>query len=184
MGILTNKKMEKLLFKEEQKFGSPSLYISMGFVYAAPTAIFLYAFYQQFVLKIPFGNKPMSDTGLLILAALIFIVLIGSAYLLFGSKLKTTVTNKKLTITFKPLTGKTISFYKTNIDRYEIRKYKPTMEYGGYGIKQGKKGIGKAYNVSGKIGIQLYLKDGKKVLIGTQRGDALLRAMKKMMEIN
>ncbi len=156
----------------------------MTLVYAAPIIIFLYAFYQQFVLKIPFGNKPMSDSGLLILAALILIVLIGSAYLLFGSKLTTTVTNKNLFITFKPLTGKTINFDKTNIKRYEIREYKPTMEYGGHGVKQGKKGIGKAYNVSGKIGLQLYLQDGKKVLIGTQRGDALLRAMKKMMEIN
>jgi len=176
--------MEKIFFKEEQKFGSPGLYISMGLIYASPTAIFMYAFYQQFVLKIPFGNKPMSDTGLLILAFLIFVVLIGSAYLLFGSKLITTVTNKNLTITFKPLTGKTITFDKTNIDRYEMRVYKPTMEYGGYGVKQGKKGVGKAYNVSGKVGLQLYLVDGKKVLIGTQRGDALLRAMRKMIEIN
>ena len=176
--------MGKILFKEEQKFGSPGLYISMGLVYATPTAIFMYAFYQQFVLKIPFGNKPMSDTGLLILAFLIFAVLIGSAYLLFGSKLITTVTNENLIITFKPLTGKTISFDKTNINRYEIREYKPTMEYGGYGVKQGKKGVGKAYNVSGKIGLQLYLKDGKKILIGTQRGDALLRAIGKMIEIN
>ena len=176
--------MNKILFKEEQKFGSPGLYISMGLIYATPTAIFLYAFYQQFILKIPFGNKPMSDTGLLIMASLIFVVLIGSAYLLFGSKLITTVTNENLVITFKPLTGKTISFDKTNIDKYEIREYKPTMEYGGYGVKQGKKGVGKAYNVSGKVGLQLYLKDGKKILIGTQRGDALVRAMGKMIEIN
>ena len=176
--------MKKLFFKEKQKFGSPGLYISMGLIYATPTAIFMYAFYQQFVLKIPFGNKPMSDTGLLIMASLIFVVLIGSAYLLFGSKLITTVTNQNLIITFKPLTGKTISFDKTNINRYEIREYKPTMEYGGYGVKSGKKGVGKAYNVSGKVGLQLYLKDGKKILIGTQRGDALLRAMGKMIETN
>ena len=176
--------MNKILFKEEQKFGSSGLYISMGLIYATPTAIFLYAFYQQYVLKIPFGDKPMSDTGLLIMASLIFVVLIGSAYLLFGSKLITTVSNKNLIITFKPLTGKTISFNSTNIERYELREYKPTKEYGGYGVKQGKKGVGKAYNVSGKTGLQLYMKDGKKVLIGTQRADALLRAMKKMMEIN
>jgi len=176
--------MERIFFKEEQKFGSPGLYISMGLVYATPTSIFLYAFYQQFILGIPFGNKPMSDTGLLIMAFLIFAVLIGSAYLLFGSKLITTVTDKNLIVTFKPLTGKTIKFDKTNIEKYEIREYKPTREYGGYGIKQGKKDAGKAYNVSGKVGVQLYLKDGKKVLIGTQRGDALVRAMKKMMEIS
>jgi hypothetical protein len=176
--------MKKILFKEEQKFGSPGLYISMGLIYATPTAIFFYAFYQQFVLKIPFGNKPMSDTGLLIMALLIFVVLIGSAYLLFGSKLITTVTNQYLSITFKPLTGKTINFDSSNINKYEIRDYKPTKEYGGYGVKQGKRGIGKAYNVSGKTGLQLFMKDGSKVLIGTQRADAMLRAVEKMMKNN
>jgi len=49
-------------------------------------------------------------------------------------------------------------------------------------MKQGKKGVGKAYNVRGNIGLQLYLQDGKKVLIGTQRGDAFLRAINKLME--
>ncbi|MFK5854786.1 MAG: hypothetical protein QM503_01560 [Bacteroidota bacterium] len=173
--------MRKILFKEEQKFGSPSLYISMGFIYAIPTFIFLYAFYQQFVLKVPFGNEPISDNGLLIMAFSIFAVLIGSAYLLFGSKLITVVNSESILITFKPLTGKKISFAKSEIEKFEIREYKPTKEYGGYGVKQGKKRIGKAYNVSGKIGLQLYLKDGKKVLVGTQRGDALLRAMNKMI---
>ena len=71
---------------------------------------------------------------------------------------------------------------KFEIDRFEIREYKPIKEYGGWGMKQGKKGVGKAYSVSGNIGLQLYLTNGKKVLIGTQRRDAMLRAIRKMME--
>ncbi len=41
---------------------------------------------------------------------------------------------------------------------------------------------GSAFNVKGNIGLQLYLKNGKKVLFGTQRPDALKRAMDKMMK--
>jgi hypothetical protein len=44
------------------------------------------------------------------------------------------------------------------------------------------KGI--TYNIMGHIGLQLYLSDGKKLLIGTQRPEAMKRAMKKLMEEN
>ena len=174
--------MAKVLFKEEQKFGSQSLYLSMGIIYAIPITIFIIAFYYQFILKQPWGDKPISDTGLLVTALLIFAVIIISAFLLFGSKLVVEVTNETINITFWPYFKKGISYSMTDIERYEIRKYKPIKEYGGWGVKQGKKGVGKAYNVRGNIGLQLYLKDSKKVLVGTERGDALLRAMKKMME--
>ena len=46
------------------------------------------------------------------------------------------------------------------------------LEYGGWGLKGGllwKKSKGIAINVSGNIGIQLELKNGKKLLIGTQK---------------
>lgn len=53
-----------------------------------------------------------------------------------------------------------------------VRKYDPIGDYGGWGLKGGalwnsKKG--KAINVSGDIGIQLELKNSKKLLIGTQK---------------
>lgn len=176
--------MNKIFFKEEQKFGSRPLYLIMGAIYAIPTTIFLYAFYQQFVLKQPWGDKPMSDSGLILTAILVLAVLLISSLLLFGSKLSVEVTNENLQFTFKPFINKTINYQKSDIEKFEIREYKPIKEYGGWGIKQGIKSIGKAYNVRGNIGLQLYLKNGKKVLIGTQRGDSLNRAMKKMMEAN
>ncbi len=176
--------MNKIFFKEEQGFGSGPLYLIMIVIYTIPFFLSLYAFYHQFVLKQQWGGKPMSDTGLIIMVLLVFVVLIVSGFLLFGSKLSVEVTNESLRFTFKPFINKQISYYKSDIERYEIREYKPIREYGGWGIKQGLKSIGKAYNVKGNIGLQLYLKSGKKVLIGTQRGDALKRAMKKMMEIN
>lgn len=177
-------KMNKIYFKEEQKFGSRLLYLIMGVIYAIPIVIFLYAFYQQFVLEQQWSDKPMSDFGLLLTSILVFAIIIISGFLLFGSKLAVEVSNKSLQFTFKPFVNKPIRYFKSDIKRYEIRKYKPIKEYGGWGIKQGMKSIGRAYNVKGNIGLQLYLNNGKKVLIGTQRGEALNRAMRKMMDIN
>ena len=52
-----------------------------------------------------------------------------------------------------------------------IRNYDPIGDYGGWGIKGGllwgKKG--KSVTISGDIGIQLKLKNGKLLLIGTQK---------------
>ena len=36
--------------------------------------------------------------------------------------------------------------------------------------------------IKGKTGVQLYLKDGSKLLIGTQRAEAIRRAMDKIMK--
>ncbi len=176
--------MEKVIFKEVQKFGSMPLYLSMGVIYLGTIVFFIYAFYSQFILNEPVGDKPLTDKGLILSASLVLAVLLVSGFFLFGSKLVTIITKKDIRITFKPILQKAIIYKPDEIERFEIRKYKPIKEYGGWGVKQGKKKVGKAYNVHGNIGLQLNLISGKKVLIGTQRQNALLRAMKKMMENN
>jgi hypothetical protein len=57
------------------------------------------------------------------------------------------------------------------IQQDEIRTYQPLKEYGGWGLRYGRSG--KAYTISGKNGLQLYLKNGKKVLIGTHLAQEL-----------
>jgi len=54
-----------------------------------------------------------------------------------------------------------------NLEKAYTRKYLPITEYGGWGYRIGLKG--KAINIRGNHGIQLMLKSGKKLLLGTQR---------------
>jgi hypothetical protein len=58
---------------------------------------------------------------------------------------------------------------------YYAREYRPLLEYGGWGIRCGKNG--KAYNVSGKKGLQIIFKNGKKLLIGSQNPEELVAAI-------
>jgi len=51
--------------------------------------------------------------------------------------------------------------------------------YGGWGIKRRNKND-KCYTVSGKLGLRLKLVNGKTILIGTQRKEALIHAMAKL----
>lgn len=176
--------MVKVFYTEKQTFGSLSLYLSMGAIYLASVLIFGYGIYQQIYLKEPWGSKPMGDSGLLVASVLVLVILMVSAYLLFGSSLVTIVDRDSLKIVFWPYFRKHKIFDRSNIEKFEIREYKPLKEYGGWGVKIGLKGKSVAYNVRGKVGLQLYMKDGKKVLVGTQRGDALLHSMNKMMGDN
>ena len=174
--------MRNKLYTEEQKFGSPALLASMGIIYLVPIGILLYGVYKQIFLGEPYGDEPLSNSGLIIMTVFVSLIIVISAYLLFGSKLTTTINDGSIAITFKPFIRTPVVFRSSEIDKYEVRKYRPIKEYGGWGIKVGLKKYGRAYNVRGKIGLQLYLTDGKKVLIGTQREEAIARAMKKMME--
>lgn len=62
--------------------------------------------------------------------------------------------------------------WKTIKEAY-IREYSPIGEYGGWGLRIGLFGEGKAYNVSGNIGLQLVFNDNKKLLIGTQKSEEI-----------
>ena len=60
----------------------------------------------------------------------------------------------------------------------EVRQYKPLSEYGGWGLRYGSSG--KAYNVSGNIGIQLHFKDGSTLLIGTNKKEEVEVVLKQI----
>ena len=57
----------------------------------------------------------------------------------------------------------------------QVRRYSPVGEYGGWGLRRGPSGA--AYNVSGDLGLQLVLHDGRRLLIGTRQPDALWAAI-------
>lgn len=98
-------------------------------------------------------------------------------YLFYTLRLITHVDAKGIYIRFYPLPGKIIDY--AEVESCIARTYRPLREYGGWGIKYGRGG--KAYNISGDRGAQLVMKDGKRVLIGSQHADELSRAINKYL---
>lgn len=145
----------KINFQEEQKFTQWWLWVILIL-----TGIFpIFGMYKQFVLGESFGNKPMSDLGLL-LFSLIIITING---LFFFMKLKTTMDKNGIQIHFFPFT-------KKRVEWNEIKHMK-VLNYGfvgGWGVRLWTK-YGTVYNVKGNIGLAIELKNGKKFLIGTQK---------------
>ena len=53
--------------------------------------------------------------------------------------------------------------------------YRPLLDYGGWGIRFGRGG--RAYSMVGDQGVQLVMRDGSRILIGSQRPEALAGAI-------
>ena len=111
--------------------------------------------------------KSMESSELVI--ALSVVILAPAIIFLF--KLKTRIDEKGIHYRFIPFHLKTQLIPWSDIDKIYVRNYDPISEYGGWGIKGGSlwnKKKGTAVNVKGDVGIQLELKNNKKLLIGTQ----------------
>ena len=119
--------------------------------------------------------------GMIVLGIIMFVMMVGLTILFYKMKLITKISPDGLYYTYPPMVSKEKFISKAEISKYEIRKYNPNMEYSGHGVKKGRRKSGKAYTVSGRIGLQLYLTDGQKILIGTKRKEAMKYAMNKMM---
>lgn len=100
---------------------------------------------------------------------IVFIIIALSILLLLSIKLKTKINEQGVYYQYFPnnLNEKHISW--ADIDQCYIKKHNSIRTFGGYGYKRcyiNKKGL--IMNLGGKHGIQLVLKNGKKILIGTQ----------------
>lgn len=171
--------MKKLLFKEEQEFDKRLLSVLTILSVSAAAIPFIRGIYFLSVENPPDDN-PM-NTGGLIISGVMVLVMAFIFTMLFRAKLKTKITADKLSVSFPPLKRKWRDIYPGEIKKYELRKYHPKREYGGRGIKRRLR-KGSAWTVSGRIGLQLYMKDGKRFLIGTQKKQAMEHAMQKLME--
>lgn len=69
----------------------------------------------------------------------------------------------------------------SEIQNVEVRDFKPFQEYGGWGNRRGKSG--RSYTIKGKVGIQFLMKDGQKILFGTQQKVAVGSFLKEKFKV-
>ncbi len=174
--------MERSFFREEQRFSNVWLYVFVVIVFTIAMAPTVIALHGQLVLGIPDGEDPSSNEALLVLLFVLLVMFVLALLLFNKMKLVTEVKNEGFFYKYPPFIIKFKVIRKEEIEKYEVRKYSPIREYSGWGIRYSWGKSGRAYNVKGNIGLQLYMVDGKKILFGTQRGDAIRRAMDKMMK--
>ncbi len=105
-----------------------------------------------------------------ILSILVILALFLGFWYVF--KLETSIDERGITYRFIPFHIKSRFRSWGEIKSATVRKYNPIREYGGWGyrISFTKR---KALTTKGKIGIQLYFKDGNELLLGTQHPEKI-----------
>jgi hypothetical protein len=142
---------------------------------AFPPAALLFITIRQVVFHHPWGSKPLSNGGLIFLSVL----LVAVYFRLVTVRLVTDVGGGEVSVGLRGL------WRRRRVPLSAIRSaepvnYDPAREYGGYGIRSGPRGP--AYIASGNSGVQLQLKDGSKLLIGSQRPEELAQNIRRQIQ--
>jgi len=166
--------MSKIYYKEEQKFRQLWIWLLILFL----SGIWIWQLVQQVFMGKPFGNNPSSDLGIILTG--LFPVLTIILFRLLT--LETIINNTGVFYRFKPFQRKPKEIKQEDIVSFEVKKYSPLKDYGGWGIRLGSMGKGKAYNVSGNQGVLFDLKNGKKFMLGTQKPSEIRSALERLMK--
>ncbi|HOW25690.1 MAG TPA: DUF6141 family protein [Bacteroidales bacterium] len=163
--------MSQLFFRETQRFNQPWIWVmNLGMV-----ALFVFLIFTQLFAHRPVGNHPAPDFLLLLL----LLFPIGMIVLFRFIRLETEIRRDGIYFRFPPFIRKERTYHWEDIRQCHVRKYSPIGEYGGWGYRVAGKRSGVAYNISGNMGIQIELKNGKKILLGTRKPEEAKEALRK-----
>ncbi len=164
----------EVLFTEKQRFTQWWVWL-ISFI---PLLLSSFGLIYQLVTGNPFGNNPADNRE--------YLFIIGSSLLvpllITCISLRTKVLADGIVYRFSPFHLKNRFIPFSDIQKCNVREYSPLKEYGGWGIRYGLSG--KCYNISGNKGLQLYLKNGRKLMIGTRRAAELEKVIEKAFVIN
>ena len=155
----------EIVFSETQRFKQWWLWL----IILSVNGLILFGLYQQLVVGKQFGDKPMSNAGLIIISALVLL----SSFSFFFLRLRTEIRKDGIYVRFFPFHLSFRYYSWDTISRSFVRQYNPILEYGGWGVRLGLGGKGKAFNVSGNMGLQLEFTNNKKLLIGTAKPEEM-----------
>jgi hypothetical protein len=155
---------QALLFRERQSFQLGYAKIAL----AIPPLALLIVTCRQMIWHLPWGNPATTSANLVFLTILLLAVYLR----LLTVRLVTELRQNQLSVAMKGL-WRRIDIPTTEIRGAKPVEYQAIRDYGGYGIRSGRDG--KAYIASGKEGVELEFRTGRKLLVGTQRPAELAR---------
>jgi hypothetical protein len=165
----------EILFAESQRFKQWWLWI----ILIGINVLFIFGVFQQVIGGHQFGNKPMSNSGLIITTVLTLLFTL----LFLNFRLETIIKRDGIYVRFFPFHFKFKHFSWDALTKVYVRRYAAITEYGGWGLRFGLLGKGTAYNVSGNKGLQLEFNNNKKLLIGTNKPNELTEALNKIGQL-
>ena len=155
------------LFREVQLFHIWMYWVPILIV----TFLVWWQFYEQVVRNNPQGTQPIPDW-----LAWALTIVFGLGFPAFGvlMRLVTELHPGQLRVRVFPFRGSSIAL--EDVLEAEVRDYSAQKEFGGWGVRTGRGG--KAYSAYGNQGVQLWLKQEQRILIGSRKAHELLKALR------
>lgn len=145
-----NTEAKPILFKEKQRF--TKWLLLLVFLPAIISAVVVFGFTEK-------GDLLPSLIGLGVASL--------TGVLLSLTALESSVSDEGFSVRFIPFYRKPTLISFDEIESVDVITYKPLSEYGGWGLKIGKKGV--AYSISGKNGIFITFKEPRKLFMGKHK---------------
>lgn len=159
-------------FSETQKFRQWWLWFILAVIKVAMGFFIV----TQVLVGKPFGSNAVDNIALL--AGFLFMMIL--SFLFFIMKLETRISDSGIAVRFYPFQLKFRNYKWEDLEEAYLREYSPISEYGGWGMRYSLVGKGRALNVSGRMGLQLVFKNGRKLLIGTSKPEDLMQILSVM----
>ena len=136
---------------------------------------------------VPFMLMPNEELWkvetMMIIMGLLF-ALAFTCIITFVVKFETKITSEGISYKYPPMVWKWKRILFEELEEYRIRKYNAWTEFGGRGYKNK---LFKKYHaiiLKGDRGLELTFKNGKRLLLGTQKSEAMQLALKKAREVD
>lgn len=159
--------MAAILFEEEQKFRSNWLWV---LVLLCPVLILLYLLFEALTEKAA-GNGAASTLPIAILSLMYGLP---ALFCLIFIKLNTVIEEDKIRFGFNVPTNDLDTIHFSEIKEMAVIRY----SFKGYGYRVSRR-YGIIHNVSGNKGLLITKNNGRKLLIGTNKPEALQKAIEK-----
>ncbi len=167
-----------MAYSEIQRFRQPGLWSILITVWILVIGTLGSVLNRQLVQDISNDNSSMNDSGLKV-SLILAIVLVTALIVLFAkAKLITQIDKKFISYKFFPLHKSYRKIAWKSVSKCEVVTYQPVSQYGGWGIRAGKNG--KVFSVTGNRGLQIVLRTGERILIGTRKANELSMAINKL----
>lgn len=173
--------MAKLFYEEKQSFRQTAFPWILGLTFIAMLVLFSFGFYQQFILRRPWGDNPISDQGLL-LTGIGVILLVGIIFaVLLSSSLEIKIAVDGFTYRFPPFIRQEHRIKPEEIDHFSVQDNSVLSKYRGWGIRWAGGWRSWSFSVGGKAELKICFKNGRRILFGTQHPGQIRKAMEEMM---
>lgn len=154
-------------YLEIQRFRHPALWSILLTLWITVIGAFAFVMNRQIA---------QDNDSVVKVSLVIAFVLLTSLIVLFAmAKLSTQINKMYISYKFYPLHKRYRRIAWKSVTKCELVTYQPASQYGRWGIRAGI--YGKVFSVAGNRGLQIVLRTGERILIGTTNSNALSMAI-------